>query len=69
MRPLVHDLIVVEVSSHTAKTVSVKSYKGLEKSLYDFTGTIFVACVNSYFTLRIPCEPKPIDLHSDARHE
>ena len=26
MRPLVHDLIVVEVSSHTAKLVPVQSY-------------------------------------------
>ncbi len=26
MRPLVHDLIVVEVSSHTAKMVPVQSY-------------------------------------------
>ncbi len=26
MRPLIHDLIVVEVSSHTAKLVPVKSY-------------------------------------------
>ncbi len=42
-------LIVVEVSSHTTKMVPVQlnSTKGLKKS-YDFTGTIFVACVNSY---------------------
>ncbi len=26
MRPLVHDLIVVEVSSHTAKIIPVQSY-------------------------------------------
>ncbi len=54
MRPLVRDPIVAEVSSHTTKLVPVQSYnsfpppKGLEKSLYDFTGTIFAACVNSY---------------------
>ncbi len=52
-KPLVHDLIVEEVSSHTARMVPVHSttlfsIKGLEKSLHDFTGTIFAACVNSY---------------------
>ncbi len=55
--PLVRDLIVAKVSPHTLQNwflfnhTTLFSTKGLEKSLYDFTGTIFTAWVNPYITL------------------
>ncbi len=50
-KPLVRDLSVLEVSSHTAKMVPVQSQlffstKRFEKSLCDFTGTVCSAWVN-----------------------
>ncbi len=54
------DLIVAEVSSHTAKMVPVQSHnffldQSSRKSLYDLTGTIFAAWVNPYVFLVLQC--------------
>ncbi len=44
---------MVEMGSHLTKRVPVQSHAQLEKSLCDFTGTIFVQCENTVVFLRL----------------